>query len=268
MDFSSLGNVIVKGVSDAFSPASLVTGALSFLGGERRNQQQKEAAQAANTFSANQFATRYQTTVKDMQAAGLNPMLAYQQGASGQPSGQMAQYQDTISPAVASFQAQNLQESQAEANYGSAAQARQNVKLMNETIIKTKQEVENLKTTNDQIEAVIKNLGQQYNNLVDEGNNLKVTNKQIIATTSKLLKEIPQIEAQTLREYSQIALNNIEGKYKEAATGLAGAQTGNVQADTQLKQLDITAAGDAGNFGRQFRQYQPVLELLVRILGR
>jgi len=261
MGLSSLGEVLVKGVSDAFSPASLVTGALSFLGGERRNQQQKEAAQAANTFSANQFATRYQTTMKDMQAAGLNPMLAYQQGASGQPSGLMAQYQDTISPAVASFQAQNLQESQQEANYGSASQARANVKLMNETVIKTKQEVENLKSTNDQIEAVIKNLGQQYNNLVDEGNNIKATNGQIKATTSKILKEIPQIDAQTLRHYSEIALNNIEGQYKTAQTGVASAEG-------QLKGLDVTAAKDAGNFGREFRQYQPVLELLVKILGK
>lgn len=248
----TLGEVVVKGFSEAFSPASLVTGALSFLGGERRNQQQKEAAQAANTFSANQFATRYQTTMKDMQAAGLNPMLAYQQGASGQPSGQMAQYQDTISPAVASFQAQNLQESQQEANYGSASQARANVRLMNETVTKTKQEVENLKTTNDQIEAVIKNLGQQYNNLVDEGNNLKVTNAQIKATTSKLLKEIPLIDAQALRQHAEIALAAIEGDYKKS--------------QTELNRYDIKAAESAGNFGRQFGQFRPVIELLVDIL--
>ena len=47
----------------------LISGALSFFGGERRNEAQAEQAQIANEFSAQQFATRYQTTVKDMQAA-------------------------------------------------------------------------------------------------------------------------------------------------------------------------------------------------------
>lgn len=42
-------------------------------------------------------ATQYQTTVKDMQKAGLNPMLAYHQGGAGTPSGASA----TSSPAGA-----------------------------------------------------------------------------------------------------------------------------------------------------------------------
>lgn len=84
---------------------SLIGPALSFLGGERRNDSQAAQAEAANVFSAQQFASRYQTTTADMAAAGLNPMLAYSQGASGQPTGQQAQIQDTISPAVSAYQA-------------------------------------------------------------------------------------------------------------------------------------------------------------------
>ncbi len=63
----------------------LVGGLFSLLGGERRNDAQAEQAAAANAFSAQQFATRYQTTVKDMEAAGLNPMLAYSQGGGVSP---------------------------------------------------------------------------------------------------------------------------------------------------------------------------------------
>jgi len=44
----------------------------------------------AQDFSAEQFATRYQTTVKDMQAAGLSPMLAYGQGGGSAPSSSAA----------------------------------------------------------------------------------------------------------------------------------------------------------------------------------
>jgi hypothetical protein len=57
-------------------------------------QDQINAAQqnqaAANAFSAQQYANRYQTTVKDLQAAGLNPMLAYTQGAGSAPTAQAA----------------------------------------------------------------------------------------------------------------------------------------------------------------------------------
>ena len=47
---------------------SLGTSAASFIGGERRNQAQQEIADNANTFSAQQFASRYQTTTADMKA--------------------------------------------------------------------------------------------------------------------------------------------------------------------------------------------------------
>lgn len=66
-------------------------GALSLegnlLAGWMNNSAAASRQQNAQNFGAEQFATRYRTTMKDMQAAGLNPMLAYMQGASGQPSG-------------------------------------------------------------------------------------------------------------------------------------------------------------------------------------
>lgn len=71
-------------LSSAFNAVS------NFFGGELQNRRAADAAEAANQFSANQFATRYQTTVKDMQAAGLSPMLAYGQGGGSPPSGQQA----------------------------------------------------------------------------------------------------------------------------------------------------------------------------------
>ena len=54
--------------------------------------------------------TAYQRAMSDMEQAGLNPMLAYQQGGESQPTGSTAtvqipdvkvpQYQDPLSPAV------------------------------------------------------------------------------------------------------------------------------------------------------------------------
>lgn len=42
-------------------------------------------------FQKEQYGSRYQTQVRDLQAAGLNPMLAYGQGPGSSPSGSMPQ---------------------------------------------------------------------------------------------------------------------------------------------------------------------------------
>jgi hypothetical protein len=65
---------------------SLIGGGLGLLGQNKANEANEAMMNQANAFSAQQFATRYQTTVKDLEAAGLNPMLAYGQGGGSPPS--------------------------------------------------------------------------------------------------------------------------------------------------------------------------------------
>lgn len=74
---------------------------LGFVGAERANESRERIAEEANAFSAQQYATRYQTTVKDLSQSGLNPMLAYSQGAGSAPSGQQAQgIENSVSSAI------------------------------------------------------------------------------------------------------------------------------------------------------------------------
>ena len=79
----------------------IVSAGIDFLSQERTNRQQAQQAQIAQGFSAEQAqkqmdfqermrASQYQTAVKDLSAAGLNPMLAYQQGGAGTPQGASA----------------------------------------------------------------------------------------------------------------------------------------------------------------------------------
>ena len=96
---------VIESVGKALSAPSVIPafigGGASLLGGMFTNQAQAEQAAAAQAFSAAQSqeqmnfqermrATQYQTTVKDLTAAGLNPMLAYTQGGAGTPAGSAA----------------------------------------------------------------------------------------------------------------------------------------------------------------------------------
>ena len=96
---------VIESVGKALSAPSVIPafigGGASLLGGMFTNQAQAEQAASAHAFSAAQTqqqmdyqermrASQYQTTVKDLAAAGLNPMLAYTQGGAGTPSGSAA----------------------------------------------------------------------------------------------------------------------------------------------------------------------------------
>ncbi|WNK13175.1 MAG: DNA pilot protein [Microvirus sp.] len=77
------------GIDDAIIAAvapSVIGGAMDMFGQKQTNDTSRDMMNQSNAFSANQFATRYQTTVKDLEAAGLNPMLAYGQGGGSPPS--------------------------------------------------------------------------------------------------------------------------------------------------------------------------------------
>lgn len=66
---------------------ALAGGALGFLGGKSANDTAKDMARVNRRFVERMSNTAYQRAVKDMQAAGLNPLLAYQQGGASTPGG-------------------------------------------------------------------------------------------------------------------------------------------------------------------------------------
>ncbi len=77
--------------SAAFSGLAGIAGSAlgavgDIVGGSKTNQTNIDLMNQQNAFSAEQFAKRYQTTVADLKAAGLNPMLAYGQGGGSPPS--------------------------------------------------------------------------------------------------------------------------------------------------------------------------------------
>jgi hypothetical protein len=89
---------VTGGLSDVLAPA------LSFMGTQSQNAQSQANLASANQFSAEQFATRYQTTVKDLEASGLNPMLAYGATPNAPTSGAPAPVQNALGNATSAYQ--------------------------------------------------------------------------------------------------------------------------------------------------------------------
>lgn len=80
---SDIGSML--GGADFFGP--LISGGLSYLGQSSANAMNAAQAEKNRQFQALMRATQYQTAVEDLKKAGLNPMLAYQQGGAGNLSG-------------------------------------------------------------------------------------------------------------------------------------------------------------------------------------
>ena len=185
-------------------------GVLGFVGQLGTNQANVNIAQAANAASAEQAAkqmdfqermrdTQYQTAVKDMKAAGLNPMLAYTQGGAGTPSGAMGQVStakigNSIGSALAG--AQSLSMNEADIGLKKATTTGTTA-----TTIKT--EAETIKTAAD-IAYILENTklnAQQQQNLVVQLNklnqeieNLRVTQGLTTAQTAKTQAETTNIK--------------------------------------------------------------------------
>lgn len=82
---------------DPFIGGALLTGAGSLL----TNASNRRQAERQMAFQREMSSTSHQREVKDLEAAGLNPLLSATQGAST-PGGAMAQMQNPVETAIAS----------------------------------------------------------------------------------------------------------------------------------------------------------------------
>lgn len=84
---------------------ALIAGGASLLGGVLGNRARRKEAEKNRSFQERMSSTSWQRGVADMNAAGLNPALAYGKGGASSPGGSMAQQEDVISGAVSSAMA-------------------------------------------------------------------------------------------------------------------------------------------------------------------
>lgn len=88
---------------DPFLGSAIIGGGLNLLGNLFGGSQSRANAREQMRFQERMRDTAYQAAVKDLRKAGLNPMLAYQQGGADVPGGALAatpEYGDVGSSAV------------------------------------------------------------------------------------------------------------------------------------------------------------------------
>ena len=220
--------------------ASAAGAALSFIGGQKTNQANIDIANANNQWSAEQYATRYQTQVKDLEAAGLNPMLAYMQSPGSAPQAQPVTLTNPYHSAVQTFNESYGTRGRYESDIASAEQSRKMAVQIDSSTDKIKQEIVNLQSDNDRIKQLLLNLEEERQNLIKEGFNKTETGNVLRETVKKLRAEVPWLQSQT---------------YVNAMR-------------ERLLKLDVEAGESLGNIGREYGQLKPIVDLLVRLFGR
>lgn len=232
------------GIDDAIMLPMLGSVASGIFNNSAASSRQEDS----QSFNAEQFATRYQTTIKDMQAAGLNPMLAY-----GGINGTGA-----TSSAASSAGMSDL---------GSTYTA---AKMANAQVANIAADTENKRAQASLIEAQVDQTRASAGQAVSGG---KLADTQAAEIQKKLdlgyyEDDLIRLRALTHELWSQWELNNQKSVTEHENRRVMAETINKLRSETKLLDFDIDAAKALNNIGRDAKQLAPIIDLLKPFLMR
>jgi len=230
--------------------ATMIVGGLGYLAQQDVNSANQAMSQQQMDFQERMSNTAYQRQVKDMESAGLNPMLAYiKGGGASSPSGSMATYQNPVS---------------AGAQAATSAQIPSQIRNIQQQTKQTSAQTDYLegpqtKLTNaqiDQVDASVSKIKQEIENM-PKGLTMG-------RTVSEWNTEAIRFAVQKVKDESQLLLSRDQSE--AVHQNQMRALIAKVNNDTALGKLDLKAAQDMLNAGRLGKELEPFARMFFNIM--
>jgi len=220
------------------------------LGGmlDQKESDSYNSAEAAKQRDAslNASSTTYQRTMADMQAAGLNPMLAYSQGGSSVGSMASTQRTNVVDSGGNSAAAYRSAEAAERSSLASLTSADANQ-------MQAMAAMKNASTASAKAEAEIGLIKINSDKVLEETRNLPFERTRIIATAKMLDTQSALMEKQGFSEVER----------RQVLTQTIAK----LKSETDLNTLDIQAAMSLDNLGREAQQLRPIIEMIRMVFG-
>ena len=248
---------------DPVTTAGLVTAGMNILGQSSANDTNMEIASNNTAFQERMSNTAYQRQVKDMEAAGLNPMLAYLKGGGAStPTGSITQVLNPFASASSSAESAarsyltSKQVPKTEAETKKVTADTENVGA--DTILKRANTL--LTLAQEKVAGATADEKRAHINVLDfQAKKIGEEIKIIPIEGDRLLAAIKQLHAASIN----LGKQSITEEQRAAQMEALGIKT---LIEGDLLNLDKQAITDAGNFGKEFGQFKPLVDSLISIV--